>query len=1044
MIYWESDFIKGKNKDFIMYIKEIIPTVFVKDENKRSLQLFKVLIKNQESPFESLLLIINTPQFAKEIKLENIIKGESQHDIFIDEIRAESKTNFILKDEKGKILDTKRITLFPVKHWTVHVVHHSHHDIGYTNIPSKIVREHYKFLDDAIGMIRDTMELPQEARMRIAIEQSYSLDYFLKNAPFDRVKKMIDLLQMGYIELTAFFGNMITEICGHESIIRSLYHSRAISKKYNIPVISAQHNDVPGMSWGMSRILADAGIKILCAGIPCYYNWGSKMTSTWNYEKLFGYDGPGAFWWETPSGEKILVWDSHNGYAGEGNGCFLNIGNKLNYLENIKYPYEIYRWPVLGARGDNSPYTEDYAFSIKEWNRKWKYPHLISSTNAIFYRELNKVITPNIPIFKGEFPGQDYPVGSISRSDLTALNRNNHTKLADAEKLAVQSSCITDYVYQNNDIADAYENILLYDEHSFGYHFPAGPAMTASEAEKAIYAYKANALAHDVTLKSMSKIADNIKYEDDGYYLVVFNTLAWQRSDIVHIPLRDLDCCGTTFKKIPVEGLQRKKEGLKIVILNTRWHIILPEEMLLGNFKLIDLTSKKEVKFQIIDIDNAYDTIEYSAQRLGLGSGGKRYGLFEKPLGIKKELVFIAKEVPSFGYKSYGLIPYKRKSLKSNKLNADADKNILDSKYYRIQLSPQTGNIDSIYDKELKYELIDVNSNYRLGEILVRNPLKNNIIRSQSCSKPVIKKGLVLTTLERKLSVYGHPIIVQTITIYENIKRIDFASRVLKDSTPLLDVHIAFPFNIFTPRFKYEGVLSTIEPIKDYLPGTYSDAIAVQNWVNIFNDEISLIWTSIDAPIVKFSDIWHDYVSQAHSCVMDKGKIHSALTLDDLNKSWIFSNIYNNNFGTNFSVSQVNDTLFRYTITSMKKSGENTTTFRAGWENISSLKSIFASPSPKAQLPFKDSFIEINNNNIILIACKKSENKKSDIILRLWNISNSIAKTQLKFNSLIIKNAIQTNIIETPYNGNTIKFWKNICSLQVSSNALINILITPY
>jgi hypothetical protein len=213
---------------------------------------------------------------------------------------------------------------------------------------------------------------------------------------------------------------------------------------------------------------------------------------------------------------------------------------RLEELADSKYPYSVLRWPVGGGVRDNSPYTGGYAHTIKDWNEKWAYPKLISSTNAIFYQDFIAQIPKDLPVFGGELPGKDYPVGATSTAGPTAASRNNHVDLLIAEKLASAASMTTYYQYQKKDLFEAYENTLWCDGHAWGHHFPCGPAARAAECEKGVRAYRAAAISHDVINKAMARIADHINV-GEGYYLVVFNANSTARSGPVRVVMWEYD-----------------------------------------------------------------------------------------------------------------------------------------------------------------------------------------------------------------------------------------------------------------------------------------------------------------------------------------------------------------------------------------------------------------------------------------------------------------------------------------------------------------------
>src|SRR5262249_28813940 len=78
-----------------------------------------------------------------------------------------------------------------------------------------------------------------------------------------------------------------------------------------------------------------------------------------------------------------------------------------------------------------------------------------------------------------------------------------------------------------------------------------------------------------------------------------------------------------------------------------------------------------------------------------------------------RRVEFVARDVPAVGYKTYSLKPG------PNASPASGEKvTTLESKYYRIEIDPGSGAVKSIYDQELKKELVDTKSPYRFGQYL--------------------------------------------------------------------------------------------------------------------------------------------------------------------------------------------------------------------------------------------------------------------------------------------------------------------------------------
>ena len=73
---------------------------------------------------------------------------------------------------------------------------------------------------------------------------------------------------------------------------------------------------------------------------------------------------------------------------------------------------------------------------------------------------------------------------------------------------------------------------------------------------------------------------------------------------------------------------------------------------------------------------------------------------------------FWAEDVPSVGYRSYALRPRHNKEA----VPAVIATPILENAYYRVTLDSKTGTIQSIFDKELKRELVDSSSAFHFNQ----------------------------------------------------------------------------------------------------------------------------------------------------------------------------------------------------------------------------------------------------------------------------------------------------------------------------------------
>ena len=935
----------------------------------------------------------------------------------------------------------------PPRRWVVHVVQTSHHDIGYTDLPSSVYLLHDRWLSDALDLAQATLAFPEEAKFRIVIEQFWSLEHFLKTASPEQSARMILLLKSGQFEVNASYANMTSELCSPEELIRSLYPAFNLKRRYGIPLTSAEHNDITGFSWGMSTALLGAGIRLFIPGLPLYYDWGAEgLESFWDQKVILPHGGPGAFWWQSPSGSLLLTWDNGSGCGGDCHPEMPDLPAALERLEQQDYPYSVLRWPVIGGNSDNSPYIPGYSEVIRQWNAKWTYPRLVCSTNARFYTDFIRENLSSLPVFRGELPGQDYPTGAASTAGPTALNRSTHQTLATAEKIAVFSNWLTGKLVPIDRLAEAYQDTILHDEHTWGFHFPAGPAAEASQIEKAIHAYRAAALSHEILQVSLAGLADIICSQffqpDQGpsFFVLVFNPISNSirpencRTDIIRMPLRAMENSGRVMVSDP-----SRPGCLTAVGLSDRNHVLLPESLLVGKFDLVDVSTGEVVPYQLIRVENPQAPTPFSAERVGLGSGTRRLALFENPAGIKTDLVFLAQDIPAYGYKTYLLRPRPEPARFHSKIKSTS--NILENDYFRLEVDKKTGGISSLFDREAGRELVDPSSPHAFNTLLVRDP--------EGCewiSKPVKiqhgEKGLVCHSIEIIASARGHPLINQVIRLYSELKIVDVSAKILKDATPLLDTHLAFPFQFEGPHFRYEGVLANLDPITDFLPGSQSDCLAIQNWVKVTDGSFSILWSSLDAPLVRLARCWHGYVSQAHRCLVPQSiHQHRRLTPANLDRGWIYSSLTNNNFGTNFSVSQVGEFLFRYRFTSCTEAISDAAASRWGQSAVTPLEPIFTTPMPGGTpphlaLPPSGRLLQVEGDGITLLTVKQAEDGRG-FILHLWNTEQDVKNCQISLFGKSIKEAYRVSSVEEDQS--EIRCEKNFVSLDVAELGLATV-----
>ncbi|MCD6506189.1 hypothetical protein J7M22_06145 [Candidatus Poribacteria bacterium] len=935
-----------------MKIKSIEPSPFFIEIGKRLFQKVDITVIGDESAEISLRYEMGTDKGS--LNLGGFKGDERRYEILLPDQRQTVSATFSLI-RNGSEVDRVRMDWTPKRHWHVYLIPIAHHDYGYTDTIENVLRSYEGFYERILEYCRETDEYPWEARFRYMVEQSWSIYHFMDNASAEKVKEMVGRIREGRVEVPALFGNEITNLCGHEEMVRLIYPSFNLKRRYDIPIRSAAITDIPGLSWALPTVLSGVGVRYFFAGLPTYFEWGYTVHNFWDESVICPKGRPDAFIWEGPDGSQLLVY-YQGGYGVWTPGSYEEVMERLpGMLEDLErrgYPFDAIRCAYNG--GDNHPPDIRCSYIAKEWNERWAYPKLIVGTNSMFFEHLEEDRS-RLPVFRGELPDTDYVVGAISSARETGINRVTHDRLPTVEKLSTISFLLGSR-YPSREIWRAWQDMLLYDEHTWGMSAPLGEIQDWNWSCKSQHAYRAAGLASSLLLESSRGIADKVDIPDEGTHIVVFNPLSFKRTDLVRVP--------------------RLKPDMP--------------------FNLIDAETGESIPSQVVRIDDPRFPLPYAEHRYAMGHVYESYSY---------DLVFVARDLPSLGYKTYRIVPADSSS--AVKSSIEISGGVIENRFFRVELDPKTGAIASIYDKELGRELVDEEAAYRLNQLILRATRSGEI---WGLKEVEIRKGEI-GPIYGSMVVIGRcpgcPQVIQELVLYDQIKRIDLANRVLKDSTPFQELFFAFPFKVDRPRFRFEGTDSVIEPISDQLPGSNTDYHAAQHWVEVLNDEFGIAFSSLESHLVELGGLYPGYVSQAHHGIpwMDYG--HEFLS-ERPEKGHIYSYALVSNFRTNFKPSQHGEVLFRYSITSYE-AGENAPRF--GWSFHNPPIPTLVEGKRSGPLPKSGCFVEVEPQNVLLLALKRAEDGRG-VILRLIETEGRESPVRISMPLFKIENAIRTNLAE--------------------------------
>jgi hypothetical protein len=816
---------------------------------------------------------------------------------------VEKPTKVKMKVIAGDFTAENTVTLNPVRKWTIDLVQHSHTDIGYTRSQTEILAEHLRYIDYALDYCDATDSYPENARFRWTCEASWPVDEYLKCRPAGQVERLKKRIAEGRIEVTGMYYNF--DELPDEQILAASLQAVGRIKEAGIPVTMAMQDDVNGIGWCMNDYFNQLGVK--------YLNMG-----THGHRALICFDLPTMFWWESPSGKRLLTFRAEHYMTGNTvleiqSGDIDKFKNNLfNYLIGLdakKYPFDEMAIQHSGYLTDNSPPSTIASDLVKQWNETFEWPKLATAVAGTFFTDMEKDHSAEFPVVKGAWPDW-WTDGFGASARETAVTRLASSGLsANVAGLSMASVAGVKLPAEIDERIDLAKNALLfYTEHTTGYsesvREPFSQPTMEQRALKESYAWEASRRTATIGEEALGLLQSRFAREADPS-LLVFNSLNWKRS------------------------------GLTTVYID---HQIVPRGKMAGIFN--------------------HDGNRMTAQPLSSRSDGTYWAIW-------------LKDIPAFGYKKFIIKPLDEQPAFPDPAGAQ----VIENKWYKIVADPSRGAITSWYDKELGIELIEQGSAYKMGEFILER-LGN---RAQMESKrlddfkrsPLDKiwfdsmlKGEIWTSL--KFS--GESSTTETpkgytfeIRLFNTAKRVDLAiSMVKKSITEPESFYIAFPFDLKDGKHFTEVQGGVIETGKDQIKGSANDWYTVQDFTAVRNASSQIVLGSAEMPLMQFGAI-------------NTGRYQAGALPQSTN---LFSWPMNNYWTTNFNADQRGGHSWTYNLTSSADVSNGFST-RFGWGcRIPYLTRIIPG-SGTGDNNWEASFISGWPSNVILISAEPSTDGKS-------------------------------------------------------------------
>ena len=359
----------------------------------------------------------------------------------------------------------------------VYIIHHSHTDIGYTDLQEQVIYNQIHNIKKVITLLKRGYEasLP-EKELRWNCETYYCVEQFLKTASEEERQDFIHFVKKGNIGISANYLNFNDLVdCG--MLEEKTSEMRDIFMREGIFVKTAMTADINGISLGARDVLLNNGIEFLYTNIHTHHGMYPL------------YQNQNAYLWEDGCGRRMLVWNgehynlgnalgivfsknvnfmTENYFGKEGPGTPMetlhkNLQESLEEYENSGYPYDFYITSVSGVFSDNAPVNPAILAAVNEFNSRYAEEVTLQMVTLQELYDLIRDKTSDAPVYRGAL--NDWWGNGVGSTPYAVKHYKEALRLSHLcdrleEKTGVHNAELKETVR---------DNALLYAEHTWGH-----------------------------------------------------------------------------------------------------------------------------------------------------------------------------------------------------------------------------------------------------------------------------------------------------------------------------------------------------------------------------------------------------------------------------------------------------------------------------------------------------------------------------------------------------------------------------------------------